>query len=247
MPMIRKEQATAYSRDAIVLDLGDLQKQGDLIIEAAKRKADEIVESAKRQRDRLLEGAAEHGKAQGFEQGKALGLEEGRAEGKAEALAESAPELTALSDRWTEAIDRFETERLLLLNQAMDSVLEFATEFAQRVTKRSITLDPEAACAQLEAALKMLLHPSRIVIVVHPDDRELVDEAMPMILLKFDEIEHAELLTDELLTPGSCVIRSGAEEVDADIQKQIDRLVDAVLPAKPAVEGGTDKPLEDAA
>lgn len=247
MPMIRKEQARAYSRDAVVLDLGDLKRQGDAIIEQAKRKADEIVESAKRQRERLLEGASELGKADGFAQGKADGLVEGRAEGKAEAIARCSPELAALTDRWTEALERFESDRLLLLNQAGDSVLEFAVEFAQRITKRSIELDPEAACAQLASALGMLLRPTRVVIVVHPDDRGVIDEAMPALLARFDEIDHAELLTDESLAPGSCVVRAGDEEVNADVRLQIERLVDAVLPRNAAPGDLSGKPLEDAA
>lgn len=247
MAMIRKEHAQAISRGAIVLDLGDLQRQGDAIIEQAKRKADEIIKSAKRQRERLLEGAANYGRTEGFAQGKIDGMNEGRAEGKAEAIAQWAPTLAELTDRWTEALSNFESERILLQNQAIDSVLDFATVFAQRVTKRAIELDPEAACAQLDAAMGMLLHPTRVVIVVHPDDHEVIDAALPALLEKFDEIQHAELLTDEALTHGSCVIRSGAEEIDADVQRQIDRLVDAVLPGRQRSTDQSDKPLEDAA
>lgn len=247
MPMIRKEQAQAISRGAIVLDLGDLQRQGDAIIEQAKHKADEIIKSAKRQRERLLEGAADYGRTEGFAMGKIDGLAEGRAEGKAEALAQHAAEFAELTDRWVEALGNFESDRSLLLNQAMDSVLEFATLFAERVTKRAIELDPETACTQLSAALGLLLHPSRVVIMVHPDDQERIDTALPALLEKFDEVEHSELLTDDTLTPGSCVIRSGAEVIDADVQRQIDRLIDVVLPGRKKPTNQTDEPLEDAA
>jgi len=249
MPMIRKEDALSMSRNAIVLDLGDLQRQGDAIVEQAKHKADEIVESAKRQRDRLLEGAAQYGRTEGYGKGMSEGHAEGLAEGRSEAIAQLAPEIAVLIDRWTEALDMFETERLLLLNQASDKVVEFAVEFAQRVTKRTIALDKEAACAQLDAALAMLLNPSRVVILVHTEDRDVIDDALPELLAKFGEIKHAELLTDDSLTRGSCVIRSGAEEVDADIQRQMDRLVETVLPAPAAQEPaqGTAQPLDDAA
>lgn len=234
MALINKDHAPAFAQGAIVLDLGDLQKQGDAIIAQAQQKADEIIEAAKLERERLIEGAADSGRAEGFEQGKAEGHAEGRAEGHAEALAERAPELTVLTDRWVEALDKFESDRLLLLNQAADSVLEFATTFAQRVAKRAVELDGESARTQLDAALAMLLRPSRVVIVVHPEDRELIDEGLPAMLARFDEIVHAELLTDESLTPGSCVVRAGSEEVNADIDSQIQRLVDAVLPGRTA-------------
>jgi len=245
--MISKENAPAYTRGAIVLDLGDLQRQGDVIIAQAKRKADEIIESAKRQRERLLEGAAQYGRTEGYAEGMAEGLEEGRAQGRSEALAQRAPELAVLTDRWTEALDRFESDRLLLLNQAMDSVLEFTVQFARRVTKRAVELDDQAACAQLEAALAMLLHPSRVVIAVRGDDRGVIDAALPALLEKFDEIEHAELVTDDGLTPGSCVVRSGSEQVEADIQRQIDRLVELVLPGRSEGAREPGEPLEDAA
>jgi len=247
MALISKEHATAASQGAIVLDLGDLQKQGEAMIARAQREADEIVASAKAERERILAGANETGHAEGFERGQAEGHAAGLAQGQAEALAERAPELAELTDRWVEALGQFESDRLLLLNQAADSVLEFATMFAQRVTKRAIELDGAAATAQLEASLALLLRPSRVVILVHPDDRALIDEALPAMLHKFDEIEHAELLADESLTPGSCLVRSGSEEVDADINRQIKRLVDAVLPGAEPVAEDSGEAFEDAA
>ncbi|MCB9848432.1 MAG: hypothetical protein H6814_08470 [Phycisphaeraceae bacterium] len=247
MPMIPKESASAYTRGAIVLDLGDLQRQGEAIIERARREADEILENARLQRDRLLKGASEYGRTEGYAQGRLEGLEEGRAEGRAEALAQRAPEFAELYDRWREAIGKFESERMLLLHSAHDAVLDFAVEFARKVTKRSVELDRNAAAAQLKAALALLLRPSRVVIVVRPDDRSMIDDALPELLSGFDEIEHAELLTDGSLAPGSCVVRSGDEEVSADIDLQIGRLVEAVLPDRGAVSSGEDGAIGDAA
>ena len=80
MPVIRKEDAQAVSRGAIVLDLGDLHRQGEAIIAQAQQKADEILKSAERQRQRLLEGAAEYGRTEGYAKGLADGHEQGVAE-----------------------------------------------------------------------------------------------------------------------------------------------------------------------
>jgi len=247
VPVIPSQRSKAHVGDAIVLDLGDLKRQGDEMLDRARREAERIVEEARRERERLIEGAAEKGRAEGFERGRVEGLEQGRAEGKAEAMAQHSPELNELIDRWTEALAQFENDRSILLSRAMDNVVLFAVEFAKRITKRAVGESGESAKRQLKAALGTVLNPTRIVIRVHPDDRQVIDDALPELMSCLDGLEHAELLTDPELTPGSCVLRSGAQEVDADIQRQIDRLVETVLPAGAMDDGGSRRAIDDAA
>src|ERR1044071_6017219 len=115
MALIRQADARTMARDAIVLDLGDLAAQGELLKARARAEAERIVSDAAAERKRLLDGAADEGRrlglAQGLEQGRREGIEQGRRES---VVAES-ERLTKLQQAWLAALQTFESERERML------------------------------------------------------------------------------------------------------------------------------------
>src|SRR5690606_14602885 len=104
MSLIRHAQAKQIARDAVVLDLGDVQQQAAQLMEQARRRADAMLAEARAERERIIAGASEKGHAEGT----ARGLEEGRKcgaeQGQRAALAEWRPRLETLEKRWSEAL-----------------------------------------------------------------------------------------------------------------------------------------------
>ncbi len=244
MALIKHANAKDLTRDAIVLDLGDLHRQGQLLIENAKRRAAEIIKEAEAERDRLIAGAAEKGHAEGF----ARGLEEGRArgqeEGRAEAAQSTAADLEALRAGWEQALAAFVADRERILTEARDDVLRLALRIAEKVTRRKIETDPAVAAAQLESVLALITRPTALVIAVHPDDRAAIEQALPSLLATLTAApRHVELTDDPTLPRGSCVARTrggddgsggavgGGGEINASIDLQLQRIAEALLPS----------------
>lgn len=239
MALIKHANTGDLARSAVVLDLGDLQRQADALLTHARVRAQQVLDEARAERARLVDGAAEAGRAQGLAQGLAEGRERGFEQGRAEALAAQREAIERLATTWEGALGAFEAQREAMLSQARRDVVRLAVLIAEKVTRRAVQLDEQAALAQIEAVLAMVLRPSRLRLAVCPDDRALVEAALPRVVQRFHNAQHVELVEDAGLERGSCVLRTtdtGAE-IDASISTQIERIVTALLPP-PAEKSG---------
>lgn len=254
MALIKQTTSTVYARDAVVLNLGDLQRQGEQIVEQARRRADAIVKEAQAERERLLAGASELGRQEGHAKGYAEGLEQGKTAGQAQTMAEVRPRLEALQAAWAGALDAFLADRARMLHEAETDVLRLAVAIAERVTKRVVLLNPAVVVDQLRAALGLIVRPTALDLAISPDDRALAAQALPDLLKRFPSVLHAELLDDPTLPRGSCVVRTrggrpdaaeaatetggGGGEIDASIGTQMERIALALLPGDTDAAGG---------
>lgn len=234
MAVIRQANAVTLAKDAVVLDLGDLVRQGEHIKAAARAQADRIVADAKRERERLISDAQEIGRrageAAGLEQGRAAGI----AEGRAAALSEFRERLSKLDENWTTAMTAFHRDRDTILLEAREDVLSLALALGERIVKKVIEVDREVVRDQLAAVLAQIAHPTRVTVRVHPADRSIVQEALPALMKSLGPEAHAELMDDGSLAPGSVVARTASGgEVDGSIGTQLQRIADALLPGGP--------------
>lgn len=231
MGMIKRADIERYTRDAYVMDLGDLEKRGKALIESANVKAFEIVRDAKKERDRLLKTAGEEGHAAGHEDGYREGYEQGRQEGIEQARQQHAEVLGQLLTLWGDQLGAFEQRRDEMLESARVEVVELAAAIASRVVHRTIELDPSVVTTEIESVLSAITEPTRLVIRVHPDDAELARQELPSLIERFANCEHAQIVTDPSLPRGSCVAKTpSGGMLDASITTQLNRIIDAMLP-----------------
>lgn len=238
--MIRQANAATMAREAIVLDLGDMLRQGEIIKDRAREAAEKIVSDAKRERDRLLAGAAEEGRKAGHAQGLTEGRVAGEQAGRADALSEFRDRITKLDTAWSAALVRFEQERDRMLLEASQDVLKLAVRIGELVTKRSIEIHPEAVGDQLAAVLAQTAKSTSLAIRIHPDDRSLVQEALKGMNQAASSAKHIDLVDDATLSRSSIIATTaGGGEVDASITSQLERIAHGLLPAQSESKGGT--------
>ena len=239
MALVRQANARELTREAIVLDLGDLRRHGEQIVAAARAEADTIVREARAERERLLQGADklghEQGHARGLAEGKAQGLQMGQQQGEQAALAAQSEAIARLNTGWTAALEKFDASRDRMLAEGQRDVVKLACMIAQRVVKRAIELDTSIVSNQVGEVLSMVLRPTRLRLSVHPLDKPTVELALPALSARFEGARNLELVGDEGIPRGSCVAQlaeSGAT-IDASIGTQLDRIAEALLPGTP--------------
>lgn len=242
MALIRNSEASTMARDAIVLDLGELSRQGDRILGQAKFQAQKIVEDAQKERQRLIADAEKIGLERGEKKGYDAGFARGQEVGAAQAREQVAHDLQRLAVAWADALEGFETVRVALLREARLDVLRLALGIAERVAKRAVERDENAAAAQLEAALELVSRASSLRIACSPGDAALLREMTPALAAKFGSVRHAEIIEDPSLSRGSVVVRTDKGEVDASIETQIARVCDALMPDRAATALPPDEP-----
>jgi flagellar biosynthesis/type III secretory pathway protein FliH len=231
MGVIRASSAVDIAKDAVVLNLGDLARQGEAIIAAARKRAETIVREAQAERDRLIANAAAEGREQGLKQGTADGQAKGEKQGRDAALKERTAALAALEKSWTDTLATWDATRDALAAEARQGVVKLAVEIAQRIVKRHIEATPDAAVAQVEAALAAVARPSELTVSIHPRDRDVVQAALPGLTKRFSAGRSIELIDDESVGRGGCVLRCRGAlggEIDATIDTQAERIAQAL-------------------
>ncbi|MFU8829899.1 MAG: FliH/SctL family protein, partial [Phycisphaerales bacterium] len=119
--------------------------------------------------------------------------------------------------------------REIAARDARSDLVLFACAFAERVTKRIIDLDATVVDAQIEAAVKLVLNATRLVIVIHPHDREVCARVTPMLERRRVAELPIEFLEDESLERGSVVLRTDKGLIDASVGMQIERIICALV------------------
>lgn len=232
--IIKHAERDRLTRDAVVLDLGDLRRTAEAMEAAARARAAEIVRDAHAERERILAGAFEQGHTEGRTSGLEKGIEEGRTRGREEAIAAVRSEAAAAVKSWEEALGTFESRREEMILDARSEVLALAVTIAERITKRRVQVDPTIAADQLAAAIALTVAPSRLQVRTHPEDLEVARTVMPGLISRLTSSPNTTLDPDESISRGSIVLVTEAGEIDATIETQLDRIVQAILPARQA-------------
>ncbi|HVU64280.1 MAG TPA: FliH/SctL family protein [Phycisphaerales bacterium] len=244
MALIKHANAGMIAREAIVLDLGDLRRQGEEIVRQARVEGARIVAAAREERVRVLAGAREEGFAAGREQGVAQGRAEGREEAIKATLVEHRERLAKIESAWLAAVGDFEARREDLVQGAMRDVVRLAVGIAERIVKRSVSLDPSVVADQVGAALAVVVRPTEVVVRINPEDRAVVTAALPRLMGAMPAVKHAEIVEDAGVERGGCVVGTkvdsagtdaggwGGGEIDARLGVQLDRIVETLLPGE---------------
>jgi len=238
MALIKHANSHDITRDAIVLDLGDLSRQGQILVESARARADQLLAEAKAERGRIVAGAAEKGHAQGMAKGIAEGRLKGQEDGRAAATTERRTQIEQLEAAWNAALTQFSARREAMLCEAHVDVLRLATLIAQKIVKRVIAADPRIVEDQMRAVLATVTRPTELAIRVSPSDLEVARGSLPGLLAAFEAVSNATVEGDPALSPGSCVATTrgtsvdalGGGEINASIDDQLSRIVEALLP-----------------
>ena len=246
MALIKNTRAGPLAKGASVFDLSDLTRESEHRLQEAKQQSQQIMQRAEQEAARLVDSATDRGFAEGKDQGLAQGREEGRQAGRAEAIAEVTPQLKDLQVSFTAAFEQWEADRNGMLLAAREDVLRLALAVAEKVTYRIIQTDSTVIGDQLAEALALLAAPRAVTVAVAPQDRALVEAMLPELIDKINTCTHAAIRDDPSVTPGGCVISTGAGRIDATIERQIQRIVDTLLPPLIEADPGNDTPGDDA-
>jgi flagellar assembly protein FliH len=140
---------------------------------------------------------------QAFEEGFAAGVAQAQTQldGPAAALAAAAEQLQALR---TDAAASVEAD-----------AVDLALRIAEQAVGAAIAADPELVVEAVRGALRRLVERDRVLILVNPDDLELVREHTARLVSELGGIEHCEVQAERRVRPGGAIVRTTEGEVDA--------------------------------
>jgi len=228
MPVIKAEQSPIQNLN--VFSMADIEKHAKAIVIAAKVRAERFIHAAQQEAEELKRKAHAEALVEGKKAGLAQGIEEGKKLGREDALNEQRQQLAGLVTTLTQTVQELETARQKLQSDAQQAVVALAIAIAERVTKRQGLLDPIVAQNNVEEALRLVVHSVDVRIALHPSQKAALAEVLPRIQAKMPNLKHVDIIADGTLEPGGCRVFSGSGQIDGDLQLQLDRIAQELVP-----------------
>jgi flagellar assembly protein FliH len=159
-------------------------------------------------------------RASGHAEGLAAGLAERRAEVDAAlaALSSAAGDVAALRESAASALER--------------DAVELALALCEKLVGGALAVSPERVVDVVRGALRRLAERRRVVVLVHPDDLELVRAAAGGVVAELGGIEHCDVQAERRVGRGGAIVQTDEGQVDASVETQLARareLVEAEL------------------
>jgi flagellar assembly protein FliH len=202
MPLIKADDAK-LAQDVVVLDLADLERQSQHILERAHERAREAYQK---------------------------GYAEGRAAGCEDAMRQAAESLERLQSAWLEALHDFEQQRQSLIAEAQQSLVQLAIALARRIVHRLPRMDSTVVTEQVAEALRHVLHERNPTVHLHPADRPIVERCLPRLAVALGGSWEIRLEEDPAIEPGGCIVTAGSARIDATLDTQVRRMAELLLP-----------------
>ena len=155
---------------------------------------------------------------------------EGLQEGREEALAALAPGVEALS----QAVEAVKADQYARAERLEAHAVDLALFLAEKVIGGALAVERERVVEAVRGALRGIVERERITILVHPEDLELVRDAMDGICATLGGIEHTEVQAERRVSRGGAVVRTPDGDVDARVETKLQRareVVEAALSA----------------
>ena len=149
---------------------------------------------------------------------------EGYEAGRAEALAALSPALEALQT----AVVAAREERIAAADQLEVHSVELALFLAEKVIGGALAVQPDLVVEAVRGALRGIVERERVTVLVHPEDLELVREAMDEMRATLGGIEHCEVQAERRVGRGGAIVRTQDGDVDARVETKLQRAREVV-------------------
>jgi flagellar assembly protein FliH len=149
---------------------------------------------------------------------------EGLREGREEALAALAPALESL----TQAVEAVQTDQYNRAARLESHAVDLALFLAEKVVGGALAVQSDLVVEAVRGALRGIVERERVTILVHPEDLELVREAMDGVKATLGGIEHCEVQAERRVSRGGAVVRTPDGDVDARVETKLQRAREVV-------------------
>lgn len=200
-------------------------RQAQEILSKAQAEAGQIVEDTKQEAKELLEKVQKEGYDKGYADGKAEGIKDGkeRIEDELKAIVRQTNEQAqkTLRDAKELTADYF--------IKAEDDIVKVVMMAIEKILPQHFLDVPQVILPVVREAIKHVRDQKEIIIHVEPESYDLILMARAEFRsMLTDGTATVEVISDEALKPGDCVIETPNGGVDARLSTQLDLMKKAV-------------------
>jgi flagellar assembly protein FliH len=211
--------------------LRDVENHAKAMLVRAREQAEALLAAAQQEGDVIRGQAYDEGLAEGRRDGRKQGELEGTKAGAQQALSEHQEQLATLVAALSSAAVEFDASRRELETAGLSEVVALSAAVARRVTKRQGAIDPDVLAENLKQAMKLVCHAADVRVAIHPKQKQVLEDTLPRLRMAWPQLKHLEIVADTSIAPGGCRIFTARGQVDGDLDAQLDRVINELLPA----------------
>lgn len=212
-----KQQADELMRQAED-QAEDLEKKAHATLEAAQKESEKIVEDTRREAEQLLEKVHKEGYDEGYKEGREQGIKDGK-EKIQEELDETIRQTNAKAQKTIQDAKEQTSEYFI---RAEDDIAKIVMRAIEKILPQHFLDVPQVILPVVREAISHVRDQKQIKVHVEPYSYDLIlmarSEFQSMLS---DGTAIIEIVSDEALKPGDCVIETPNGGVDARLSTQI--------------------------
>lgn len=190
------------------------------LVDAAQERAAKIVAKAREEADSIREEARRTGFAEGFAEGREQGESAARREAR-----EAVDQVLRLLGRVAEEVT---ASRAKAASDLSGELLKLAMQIAEKIIRARVRFDREMAARAVADALRLMVGHSRVLVRLNPVDLEAVCRLEPDFRQHLGPSALLEIVSDEGVEPGGCLVETSVGVVDARLATQLEEIGAAV-------------------
>jgi len=190
-----------------------LDERADVHQRRSMTRADAISEAE------ALLVAAEREAARVREQARMEGYEAGRQQALAELHNQLSPAVHALS----EALEGIREARHAAADHVEAHAVDLALMLAEKIVGGAVAAQPERVIDVVRGALRLLTDREGVVVVVNPDDYEIVQMAHDDLCGSAGGFSALDVQSDRRIARGGAIVRTAVGEIDGTLETKLER------------------------
>jgi len=153
----------------------------------------------------------------------AVARAEGFAEGHAAGAAEAQARVASAEEALRAAAAALAADREQLADRVERAAVDLALSIADQVVGAAIAAEPELVLEAVRGALRRLVERERVLVLVHPEDLDVVRAGLQPLMDELGGVGHWEVQAERRVARGGAVVRTVEGEVDASVQAKLER------------------------
>lgn len=209
-----------------ISEIGDISHDDDEISEdfpsneENSQTTEEILEQAQKQADELIARAEQNSEA----------IEQAAHEKGLQKVEEIVQErvnenLNEIRENLSNTIENLTALETNIIEQLDDDLVKLALEIAKKVVRREVSIDREIALTLVQVSLKRLQDRTIAEVHLHPQDYAYVEANREKLKFRGS----VELIADDSISIGGCLIHTETGDIDARLKSQFDEISHGLL------------------
>ena len=211
----------AAKEQRAIQKLKDADSQAEIIKQAAKNEGEQIVQNARAEADEMKVQAVQSGHEEGYKEGHEEGVKAGKLE-----LADAIKQANAKAEKTLQEAKAATADYFVRAEQDIANIVMMSIE---KILPQHFLDVPQVVLPIVREAIKNVRDQKEVKVHVSPDNYDIVLMARAEFQsMLTDGTAVLEVLSDESLQPGDCVIETPNGSVDARLLTQIELMKNAI-------------------